>query len=156
MKLWKLLITALTVGALVGAFGPAQAQTRDIIEEFCETVTDDAGETLGRLADATESLARCVDDFGDCRHGGLFGNDPLIECLADGIECTARAAGEKAEACGEFKEDFADAYERALRQSRREDVEDDVQEFFNNQGPGRRRCLRPAIQVGRVCSEIEQ
>ncbi len=146
---------------MVGASGLAQAQSpeedaRTIIAEFCETIADDAEEAQDRLADVVEDQEECVDDFRDCRDGGLFGNDPLVECLSDGIECSARAAEDKAQACGEYKEDFSDAYEQALRQARRKDVEDDVQDFFNNRTRARRLCLRPAIQVARVCADIAE
>jgi len=142
---------------LVGASGPAQAgEARDIIADFCETVANEAVDALEKLGNAAGDLAECTEEFGDCRDGGLFGNDPLVECLADGIECTARAAEDKAQACGEFVTDFEKAYERALRQSRREGVEDKVQDFFNSPGWPRRFCLRQAIKVGKVCSAEDE
>ena len=144
-------IACLMMGASASA-NPGDA--REIIVDFCETVAEEAADTIEKLGNAAGDLAGCPGDFVDCRDGGLFGNDPLVECLAEGIECTARAAEDKAQACGEFQTDFADAYERALRQARREGrrVENLVQDFFNGQSPERRACLRPAIQVGRVCS----
>jgi len=155
MKFLKMLIIAVTVCLLVGASGPAQAQageTREIIADFCETVADEAADALEKLGNAAGDLAECTEEFGDCRDGGLFGNDPLVECLADGIECSARAAEDKAQACGEFRTDFAENYEDALRQARRENVENRVQDFFNEPSPERTACLRPAITVGEVCS----
>ena len=96
MKILKMLIIAVTVCLLVGASGPAQAQrprqdAAEIIADFCEAVSSEAGDTIEKLGNAAGDLAECTEEFGDCRDGGLFGNDPLVECLAKGIECTARA-----------------------------------------------------------------
>ncbi len=161
MKTQKLIVIAAIVCLLVGASGPAQAGPRqdaaEIIADFCETVRNDAEETGTKLADADESLGKCVDDFGDCRDGGLIGDgDPLVECLSDGLGCAARASGENVQACLEYQEEFADAYERALRAARFKDVEDRVQGFFNSRTRARRICLRPAIQVARACSETDE
>jgi hypothetical protein len=142
---------------MVGASGPAQAKrgdAREIIADFCETVRDDAEETRFKLEDADADLNKCVEDFGDCRDGGLIGDgDPLVECLSEGLGCAGRAATDSVEACLEYQEEFADAYERALRAARFEDVEDEVQDFFNSRGRARRICLAPAIQVARACSD---
>ena len=142
-------IACLMMGASASA-NPGDA--REIIVDFCETVAEEAADTIEKLGNAAGDLAECPEEFGDCRDGGLFGNDPLVECLAEGIECTARSAEDKAQACGEFQTDFADAYERALRQARLEGVEGRVQEFFNEQSQARQVCLRPAVNVGIVCS----
>ena len=156
MKFQKLLVIAAIVCLLVAVSGPAQAQprqdAREIIADFCESVSSEAADTKEKLGNAAKDLAECPEEFVDCRDGGLFGNDPLVECLGEGLECTARAAEDKAQACGEFETDLTDAYERAMRQARREGVEDRVQDFFNSQSRDRRRCLRPAVRVGRVCS----
>ncbi len=157
MRINGILLATVIACLMMGASGPAQAQIRqnaaEVIADFCETVVDDSADALEKLGNAAGDLAECTEDFGDCRDGGRIGDgDPLVECLADGIECTARAAEDKAQACGEFQTDFADAYERALREARFEDVEARVQVFFNSQSPLRRACLRPAIRVGRVCS----
>jgi hypothetical protein len=159
MKFQKLFVIAAIVCLLVGASGPAQAgprqDAREIIADFCETVSSEAADAAEKLGNAAEDLAECVDDFGECRDGGLFGNDPLVECLDKGINCASRSAEDKAQACGEFVTDFGDAYERALRQARRQGqrVEDLVQDFFNDQSPKRRICLAPAIQVSRACAD---
>jgi len=142
-------IACLMMGASASA-NPGDA--REIIVDFCETVAEEAADTIEKLGNAAGDLAGCPGDFVDCRDGGLFGNDPLVECLADGIECSARAAEDKAQACGEFRTDFAENYEDALRQARRENVENRVQDFFNEPSPERTACLRPAITVGEVCS----
>ena len=153
MRINGLLLSTVIACLMMGASASANPHDAgEIIADFCETVAEDAADAIERLGNAVEDLAECPEDFGDCRDGGLFGNDPLVECLADGIECSARAAEDKAEACGEFQTDFADAYERALRQARQEGVEDRVQDFFNEQSQARQFCLRPAINVGRVCS----
>jgi hypothetical protein len=159
MRLQKLLISAATAFCLVGASGPAQAQrgsedAREIIADFCETVRNDAEETARKMEDAEDDLDECVEDFGQCRDGGRIGDgDPLVECLDEGLSCTARKATDKVEACIEFQEEFADSYERALRAARFEDVEDEVQGFFNSQSRARRVCLRPALQIGRACAQ---
>jgi hypothetical protein len=158
MKSQKLIVIAAIVCLLVGASGPAQAQPRqdaaEIIADFCEAVAEEAADALEKLGNAAGDLFECTEEFVRCRDGGLFGNDPLVECLGKGIECTARAAEDKAQACGEFVTDFGDAYEDGLRAARRQGqrVENLVQDFFNEPSPERRDCLRPAIQVGRVCS----
>ena len=143
---------------MLGASGPAQAQTEteDIIADFCETIADDAEETVDKLADVVEDLGRCVENFSECRGGRGLGNDPLVDCIASGIECSGRAAGDKAEACGEYTQELADAYERALREARREGVENEVQDFFNTRGQERRACLRPALRIGRRCAETTE
>lgn len=153
MRINGLLLGTAIACLMVGASGAAQAQeAREVVVDFCETVADDAADALEKLENSAEDLAECPEEFGECRDGGLFGNDPLVECLAEGLECTARSTEDKAQACGEFRTDLADASERALRQARREGVEDQVQDFFNTQSRLRRVCLRPAIRVGRVCS----
>ncbi len=162
MKTQKLIVIAAIVCLLVGASGPAQAQSpsedaREIIADFCETIRDDAEETQRKLRDADEDLEKCADDFGDCRDGGLIGDgDPLVECLGDGLGCAGRAATDGAEACLEYQEEFEDAYERALRAARFEDVEDEVQDFFNSRRRARRLCLAPAIKIARECSETAE
>ena len=137
MKTQKLLVIAAIVCLLVGTSGPAQAEPGDaaaIIADFCETIADDAVETVQKLGDAEEDLGKCAEDFSDCRDGGLIGDgDPLVECLSDGLSCSGRANGDKVEACFAYKDEFADAYERALRSARFKDVEDRVQNFFNSQ-----------------------
>jgi hypothetical protein len=153
MRINGLLLGTVIACLMMGASASASPQdAAEIIADFCESVADDAADAIEKLGNAAGDLAECPADFVDCRDGGLFGNDPLVECLADGIECSARAAEDKAQACGEFHTDFADAYERGLRQSRREGVENRVQDFFNEQSPARRVCLRPPISVGLVCS----
>ena len=159
MKTQKLLVIAAIVCLLVGASGPAQAQLEEsevaeIIADFCETVSSEAADAAEKLENAAEDLAECVDDFADCRGGRGLGNDPLVECLGKGVNCAARSAEDKAQACGEFVTDFGDARERALRQARRQGVEDEVQDFFNTRTRARRVCLRPAIQVGRECADV--
>ncbi len=161
MKTQKLIVIAAIVCLMVGASGPAQAQSREdredvleIIADFCETVRDDAEETRFKLEDADADLNKCVEDFGDCRDGGLIGDgDPLVECLSEGLGCAGRAATDNVEACIEYKEEFADAYERALRAARFQDVEDEVQDFFNSRTRARRICLAPAIRVARACAD---
>ena len=154
MRINGILLATVIACLMMGASASASPRqdAAEIIADFCETVANDAADAIEKLGNAAGDLAECTEEFGDCRDHGLFGNDPLVECLADGIECTARAAEDKAQACGEFHTDFADAYERALRQSRREGVEDRVQDFFNEPSPERSACLRPAITVGEVCS----
>ena len=155
MRINGLLLGTVIACLMMGASGPAQANpgdAREIILDFCDTVAEEAADTIEKLGNAAGDLAECPEDFIDCRDGGLFGNDPLVECLADGIECSARAAEDKAQACGEFRTDFGEAYEDALRQARRENVENRVQDFFNDPSPERSACLRPAIKVGEVCS----
>jgi hypothetical protein len=153
MRINGLLLGTVIACLMMGASASASPQdAAEIIADFCESVADDAADAIEKLGNAAGDLAECTEEFGDCRDGGLFGNDPLVECLADGIECTARAAEDKARACGEFKTDLADAYEQGLRQARREGVENRVQFFFNTHGEARRLCLRPAIRVGQVCS----
>jgi hypothetical protein len=159
MRFQKLLISAATVFCLVGASGPAEAQgvspeSRLIIADFCEMVRNDAEQAERRLEDAEDDLDRCVEDFRDCRDGGLIGDgDPLVECLTEGLSCAARRATDGVEACIEFQEEFADSYERALREARFGDVEDEVQDFFNSRSRARRICLRPAVQIGRSCTQ---
>ena len=153
MRINGLLLSTVIACLMMGASASANpGDAREIIADFCETVADDSADALEKLGNAAGDLAECTEEFGDCRDGGLFGNDPLIECLAEGIECSARASEDKAQACGEFRTDFADAHERALRQARRENVENRVQDFFNEQSQARRVCLRPATRVGTVCS----
>jgi hypothetical protein len=160
MKTQKLIIIAAIVCLMVGASGPAQAlsqEAREIIRDFCEVIKDDAEETGDKLTDADESLNRCVDDFRDCRDGGRIGDgDPLVECLSDGLGCSGRATGERVEACLEYQEEFSKAYERALREARFGDVEDEVQEFFSTRTRARRRCLAPTVQVARTCVETTE
>jgi len=159
MRFQKLLISAATAFCLVGASGPAQAQVassdaRFIIEDFCETVSNDAEETEKKLEDAETDLDQCVEEFRFCRDDGLIGDgDPLVECLSEGLSCAGRAGTDRVEACVEFQEEFADSYERALRAARFEDVEDEVQDFFNSRSRLRRICLRPAIEIGRACAQ---
>ena len=163
MKTQKLLVIAAIVCLLVGASGPAQAQLEEsevaeIIADFCETVSSEAADAAEKLENAADDLAECTDDFFDCRDGGLFGNDPLVECLGKGINCAARSAEDKAQACGEFTTDLADAYERALRQARREGqrVEDRVQDFFNQPSAARSACLAAPIDVAKDCADFEE
>jgi hypothetical protein len=176
MKTQKLIVIAAIVCLMVGASGPAQAKrgedrvgasgpaqakggedredVLEIIADFCETVRNDAEETRVKLVDADDDLEKCDDDFDECRDGGLIGDgDPLVECLSEGLGCAGRAATDNVEACIEYKEEFADAYERALRAARFQDVEDEVQDFFSSRGRLRRICLAPAIQVARACSD---
>ena len=153
MRINGLLLGAVIACLMMGASASASPQdAAEIIADFCEAVAEEAADALEKLGNAAGDLAECPADFADCRDGGLFGNDPLVECLAKGIECTARAGEDKVQACGEFHTDFADAYEDALRQARRENVENRVQDFFNEPSPGRSACLSPAIEVGKVCS----
>ncbi len=154
MRINGLLLGTVIACLMVGASGPAQAPARDIIEDFCSTVQDDAVDTLEKLGNAAGDLAGCTEDFGDCRNGGRIGDgDPLVECLSDGLSCAARAATENVEACLEYQEEFADAYERKLRAARFEDVEDEVQDFFNSQSRKRRFCLAPPSQIARTCAD---
>ena len=153
MRINGLLLGTVIACLMMGASASANpGDAREIIVDFCETVAEEAGDTIEKLGNAVGDLAECPGEFADCRDGGLFGNDPLVECLAKGIECTARAGEDKVQACAEFTTALGDAYEDALRQARRENVEDRVQDFFNDPSPERSACLSPAIEVGILCS----
>jgi len=126
MRINGLLLGTVIACLMMGASASANpGDAREIIVDFCETVAEEAGDTIEKLGNAAGDLAECPGEFADCRDGGLFGNDPLVEW---------------------------DAYEDALRQARRENVEDRVQDFFNDPSPERSACLSPAIAVGKVCS----
>ena len=80
----------------------------------------------------------------------------MVECLSDGLSCTARASEDAVEACSQFRENFSETHNRALRNARREDVENDVQDFFGTRSSDRRECRAPAVEVARACTSTEE
>ena len=158
MRINGLLLSAAVVILTVGASGAAHANddsAEEIIEEFCESVDDDAEDAESKLDEAADDLNDCRQNFRQCRDGGLFQDDPVVECLSDGLSCAARANEDAVEACSQFRENFSEAYNQALRQGRFEDVEDVIQGFFGTRSRARNQCLRPAFGVARLCADTE-
>jgi hypothetical protein len=157
MKTQKLLVIAAIVCLLavfVSGSAYAQPPLPRIIVAFCQEVDGLALEAGDELGEATRDLAECIDEFQDCRGGRGIGNDPLVECLNDGNRCTSRANNEQQRACDEFRVEFKDAYNDALRQARFNGVGDKFEDFFDTRSGRRQDCLRPAIQASRACAGL--
>ena len=147
-------IMVLAFAVAVFAAGPASAETaEEIIAEFCEESANLAEDSSDELQNARNDIRECRRDYSDCRGGELIGDDdPLIQCLSQGLTCLSRGFEDRADACAEHGREFKDAYNDALSKARRSDVENEVQLFFNIDSAARDECLIESAAVGVLCS----
>lgn len=135
--------------------GPASADDAEtIIGEFCQETNRFADEAVDELNNAASDLQECRRDFSDCRDGDFIGDDdPLVQCLSRGLTCTGRVVEDRGEACEEFALEFRGSYSDALAQARLNEVEDQVQQFFNTQSQERAACIaKTTTAVAIQCS----
>jgi hypothetical protein len=154
MKAQKPCLIAAIVCLLVVFFsGFAYAESLgEIIDEFCIEVLEDSVDALEEEREASADLVECVDEFANCVDGGLFGGDSVPECINEGFQCTSFAQRDQLQACDHYASDFELAYDRAVRQAIRSDVENGFQLWLNS--PASQECLRPAVTVSAVCAEV--
>lgn len=149
-KLFGVLVLACVLGAF--ASGSASADGAEtIIAEFCQDANRLADDAEDELFNANDDLRECRRDFSDCRDGGLGNDDPLVQCLSRGLSCTSRGLEDRGEACDEFARELRDSYSDALENARRNDVEEEVQEFFYTESLARSVCLATTLDVAVRC-----
>jgi hypothetical protein len=147
-------VMMLAFAIAVFAAGPVSAETaEEIIAEFCAESAKLAGDSVDELENARDDIRECRREFSDCRGGDFIGDDdPVIQCLSNGLTCLSRGFEDRADACNEHGREFEDAYNDALSEARRSDVEDQVQLFFNTDSAERDECLIESAAVGVLCS----
>jgi hypothetical protein len=155
MKTQKLLVIVASVclmavfvagSAYAGPLGPIKA-------EFCAQVAEDAFNAGEELVDGARDLEECVGEYGRCGGRGPLEDSPA-ECLNEGFRCISFANNDLQQACGKFASDFEEAYRRALRQARREGLEDRFERWLGR--PAGQACLQPAIEIGQVCAGLTE
>jgi hypothetical protein len=151
MKAQKMLVIVASVCLLaVFVSGPAYALSplTEIILSFCEEVAKDAGEAVHELEEAAGDLADCPDEYDNCQGGAV--NHDTAYCIDKLFTCIEFAVTDGQQACIAFQKHFADSYTDAMRQARRNGVEDRFMNWIENYGED---CLAPAVEVSSLCAK---
>ena len=142
-------MAAFVLAVFISGAAQAEPPLPQIIVDFCESVLLQSSEAGEELNEARNDLQDCPMEFTDCG-SGLFNKD-VVSCLVDYADCTENARRDADQACSVFSKRLSDAYEDALRQSRRNGVEDRFQRWIQNRG---QECLTPAVIVADTCAGI--
>lgn len=127
----------------------AEEPLQEIILDFCQEVKNESQEALDEYSESLKDIQDCGNEFNDCQSG--FRNESTISCLTEVAECGARGIEDVAQTCAQFSDEISDAYEKALRQARRQDVENEFQEWLVG-GVGSKVCLAPPTAMALICA----